>query len=221
MLIENYIEKEFITIKTHYDLFKILNIFEETNYDCLPVVENEKYMGLILEKDIFEIETVADDRHFSVSDLTKKHSILYSQTLFDACNMLFDKNIDVVPVVDENDNYLGVLTERNILKALAVCGQTRQNTVIDYEVNENDLHLSEFAYLVEENNAKIVTLSVIPNENSTKLTVLAKLDTANILPVVQSLERHGYTVNYTQTNSEENYSDLERNYENLMRYLSV
>ena len=52
MLIENYIDKEFVTIKTHYDLFKILDIFEGTNYDCLPVVENEKYIGLILEKDI-------------------------------------------------------------------------------------------------------------------------------------------------------------------------
>ena len=74
---------------------------------------------------------------------------------------------------------------------------------------------------VEENGAHIVSLSVIPDENSTNLTVMVKLDTANVAPVVQSLERHGYSVEYSRFHSQKEESDLQRNYNNLMVYLNV
>ena len=220
MLIEKYIDKEILTISPEFDIFKILDIFDNSELNCAPLVENGKYLGLVEEKTIFELQTDTDTP-FDVRNYAKNYSVQPGQSLFDACNVLFEQGIDIVPVVDEENNYMGVLTERSLLQAIAVCGENQQNGIIWYQVSSNDLHLSQMAYIVEENGAHIVSLSVLPDENSTNLTVMVKLDTANVAPVVQSLERHGYTVNYTQTNNEENYSDLERNYENLMRYLSV
>ncbi|MBO7542012.1 MAG: CBS domain-containing protein [Bacteroidales bacterium] len=220
MLIEKYIDKEFVTIQPEFDIFKILDIFDGCDYSSVPVVENGKYLGVIKEKDIFELQTDAETP-FDVRNYAKDYSVQPGQSLFDACNVLFEQGIDIVPVVDEENNYLGVLTERSLLQAVTVFGENQQNGIIWYQVSSNDLHLSQMAYIVEENGAHIVSLSVLPDENSTNLTVMVKLDTANVAPVVQSLERRGYSVEYSRFHSQKEESDLQRNYENLMRYLSV
>ncbi len=220
MLIEKYIDKEFVTIQPEFDIFKILDIFDGCDYSSVPVVENGKYLGVIKEKDIFELQTDAETP-FDVRNHAKDYSVQPGQSLFDACNVLFEQGIDIVPVVDEENNYMGVLTERSLLQAVAVCGENQQNGIIWYQVSSNDLHLSQMAYIVEENGAHIVSLSVIPDENSTNLTVMVKLDTANVAPVVQSLERHGYSVEYSRFHSQKEESDLQRNYNNLMVYLNV
>ena len=113
------------------------------------------------------------------------------QSLFDACNVLFEHDIDIVPVIDKDRNYFGVLTERCLLQTVTGFVENQQNGIIWYQVSRNDLHLSQMAYIVEENGAHIVSLSVIPEENSTNLTVMVKLDTANVAPVVQSLLDRG------------------------------
>jgi predicted transcriptional regulator len=220
MLIEKYIDKEFITIQPEFDIFKILDIFDGCDYSSVPVVENGKYLGVIKEKDIFELQTDAETP-FDVRNYAKNYSVQPGQSLFDACNVLFEQGIDIVPVVDEENNYMGVLTERSLLQAIAVCSENLQNGIIWYQVSSNDLHLSQMAYIVEENGAHIVSLSVIPDENSTNLTVMVKLDTDNVAPVVQSLERHGYSVEYSRFHSQKEESDLQRNYNNLMVYLNV
>lgn len=220
MLIEKYIDKEFITIQPEFDIFKILDIFDGCDYSSVPVVENGKYLGLVKEIDIFELQTDAETP-FDVRNYAKDYSVQPGQSLFDACNVLFEQGIDIVPVVDEENNYMGVLTERSLLQAIAVCSENLQNGIIWYQVSSNDLHLSQMAYIVEENGAHIVSLSVIPDENSTNLTVMVKLDTANVAPVVQSLERHGYSVEYSRFHSQKEESDLQRNYNNLMVYLNV
>ena len=220
MLIEKYIDKEFITIQPEFDIFKILDIFDGCDYSSVPVVENGKYLGLVKEIDIFELQTDAETP-FDVRNYAKDYSVQPGQSLFDACNVLFEQGIDIVPVIDEERNYLGVLTERSLLQAVTVFGENQQNGIIWYQVSSNDLHLSQMAYIVEENGAHIVSLSVIPDENSTNLTVMVKLDTANVAPVVQSLERHGYSVEYSRFHSQKEESDLQRNYNNLMVYLNV
>ena len=220
MLIEKYIDKEFVTIQPEFDIFKILDIFDGCDYSSVPVVENGKYLGVIKEKDIFELQTDAETP-FDVRNHAKDYSVQPGQSLFDACNVLFEQGIDIVPVIDEERNYLGVLTERSLLQAVAVCGENQQNGIIWYQVSSNDLHLSQMAYIVEENGAHIVSLSVLPDENSTNLTVMVKLDTSNVAPVVQSLERHGYSVEYSRFHSQKEESDLQRNYNNLMVYLNV
>lgn len=220
MLIEKYIDKEFITIQPEFDIFKILDIFDGCDYSSVPVVENGKYLGVIKKKDIFELQTDTDTP-FDVRNYAKNYSVQPGQSLFDACNVLFENKIDIVPVVDEENNYMGVLTERSLLQAVAVCNENQQNGIIWYQVSSNDLHLSQMAYIVEENGAHIVSLSVLPDENSTNLTVMVKLDTANVAPVVQSLERHGYSVEYSRFHSQKEESDLQRNYNNLMVYLNV
>ncbi|MBP5241777.1 MAG: CBS domain-containing protein, partial [Bacteroidales bacterium] len=209
-----------VTIQPEFDIFKILDIFDGCDYSSVPVVENGKYLGVIKEKDIFELQTDAETP-FDVRNYAKDYSVQPGQSLFDACNVLFEQGIDIVPVVDEENNYLGVLTERSLLQAVTVFGENQQNGIIWYQVSSNDLHLSQMAYIVEENGAHIVSLSVLPDENSTNLTVMVKLDTANVAPVVQSLERRGYSVEYSRFHSQKEESDLQRNYENLMRYLSV
>lgn len=220
MLIEKYIDKEKLTISPEYDIFKILDIFDNSELNCAPLVENGKYLGLVEEKTFFELETNADTP-FDVRAYAKDYYVLPGQSLFDACNVLFENDIDIVPVADEEKNYLGVLTVRSLLQAITVYNESQQNGIIWYSVSNTDLHLSQMAYIVEENGAHIVSLSVLPDEDSTNLTVMVKLDTANVAPVVQSLERHGYSVEYSRFHSQKEESDLQRNYNNLMVYLNV
>ena len=196
-----------------------LKLMEEGKISYFPVLDGNIYCGLISDLSLYELENL-EEKISDKKDLLKDIFIYNTQTIFEASNVILDNNLDILPVVDVNKRYLGVLTIATILKVYTMyTAANEQGDVLQLTINYNDLYISEISKIIEGEDAKIINLFVIPIKETTQLRVIIKLNKMGLCRVVKSLERYGYNVEYfTKIPIED---EMNKNYELLMKYLSI
>jgi CBS domain-containing protein len=95
------------------------------NIGGLPVVKNsilKQLVGIITQRDIrlarFAMNLESPNK--TVKDLMTPEPFVVKKdtTIKQALSLMFDKNIERLPVVNENDELIGLLLQTNILKLL-------------------------------------------------------------------------------------------------------
>ena len=159
-------------------------------------------------------ESAVDDLDFlNVSVLPDAH-------VLDVLKVMSENDLTVVPVVDEGNNYLGSITSADLLDYLAeMLGVTREGGIIVLQMLERDHSIQQIARIIEENNAKILSLSVIPASEG-NLEMHIKIDSPDLNPILQSLERFNYTV-LSKFQPAQFDNELRDRYDELMRYLNM
>lgn len=219
MIVENYISNHIIPLKIDDSFDFSLKLMEEGKVSYFPVLDGNIYCGLISDLSLYELENL-EEKISDKKDLLKDIFIYNTQTIFEASNVILDNNLDILPVVDVNKRYLGVLTIATILKVYTMyTAANEQGDVLQLTINYNDLYISEISKIIEGEDAKIINLFVIPIKETTQLRVIIKLNKMGLCRVVKSLERYGYNVEYfTKIPIED---EMNKNYELLMKYLSI
>ena len=219
MIVENYISNHIIPLKIDDSFDFSLKLMEEGKISYFPVLDGNIYCGLISDLSLYELENL-EEKISDKKDLLKDIFIYNTQTIFEASNVILDNNLDILPVVDVNKRYLGVLTIATILKVYTMyTAANEQGDVLQLTINYNDLYISEISKIIEGEDAKIINLFVIPIKETTQFRVIIKLNKMGLCRVVKSLERYGYNVEYfTKIPIED---EMNKNYELLMKYLSI
>jgi CBS domain-containing protein len=134
--------------------------------------------------------------------------------------VLEKNNLSVVPVLDEEKQYQGVITNRKLLYTIAKSAAIQSiGGVIVLKMNNNDYSLTEISNIVESNNTKILSSYVTSTPESTKMELTLKLNTSDIVSIVKDLERFDYLITASYKEDESDVDFLER-YEQLMRFLN-
>jgi len=198
---------------------KALDWMEEFKVCDIPVVNKGKYVGLIRESDILDRNNQEDK--ISTFKLDFRRPFAHqNQHLFELIGLIIDNNIDILPVVDDKEKYLGIITMKSILtyfsKAVSI---VNQGSIITLELNINDYSLSEIAKLVESDNAKILASFITSHPNSTKLEVTLKINKTEISRILHTFERFDYVVTASY-NESEYHQDLQNRYDEFMRFLN-
>ena len=127
----------------------------------------------------------------------------------------------MVPVIDDKENYVGIITSENLVQYLAgISAITEPGGIIVLELNVKDFVLSEIARIVESNDAKILSLYVSTYPESTKMEITIKLNITELKSLISTFERFNHTVKASFQESEY-FDDLKDNYDSLMKYLSI
>ncbi len=103
---ERFIVEDVVSISSHETLDYALFLMEKKGIDGLPVVEDGKVVGIISKKDI-----AAKHGRF-VRDVMTLEPITVQEnvTAEEALNLMFERRIDRLPVVDEGGNLTGIIT---------------------------------------------------------------------------------------------------------------
>ena len=146
--------------------------------------------------------------------------VLYNQHLFDIIEVLEKNNLSVVPVLDKDKQFQGVITSRKLLYTIANSAAIQSvGGVIVLQMNNNDYSMTEIANIIENNNTKILSSYVISKKDSTEMELTIKLNKSDINDVIRDLQRYDYNVKASFKENDPNTDFLER-YEQLMRYLN-
>ncbi len=198
---------------------KALDWMEEFKTSDLPVVENNKYVGLIGESEILDRNDI-DDKISDYNLAFKTPSIHEGKHMFEAVSLIVQHDVGVLPVVDSDEKYLGVITPRNILeyfsKAISV---SNAGSILTLEVNIKDYSLSEISRMVESDDANIMASFITSHADSTKLEVTLKINKTEISRILHTFERFNYTV-LASYNESEYHKDLQGKYDEFMRFLN-
>lgn len=121
------------TAKPQDSLRKVLNLLSEYKITGVPVVHNNRVVGIISESDIIKIMDVRNilDAHkdeIKLSELEKipaneamtKEVILINEKekITDASELMYKHRINRLPVVDDKNNLVGIITKEDIIKGI-------------------------------------------------------------------------------------------------------
>ncbi|MBL4649009.1 MAG: CBS domain-containing protein [Aureispira sp.] len=186
----------------------------------LPVVEDGKLLGILSEDEVLNFVdaeiTIRESRPVLLSKFvpTQKH-------LYDIMKLVVDFNLTVIPVLNDDGDYMGLITIENLLRKLADTGSiTQPGGVLVLEMAPRDYSLSEISRLIELENAMILSSFISSPYGTNTLELTLKLNKEDLKHIVATLERFGYDVKSSFYESE--FIDtLNDRYEGLMRYLDV
>lgn len=196
-----------------------LRIMEEHYLTELPLVADDNYLGLIQESDLLELEnhnvTLAAG-HFQ----NFKPAIIASAHPFEAIRLANEMNISVLPVVDNEQKYIGSVSKDTFLKYISEnSGISEPGGIIVLEILPRNYTLPEIARICENEDVTIMNLQVHPNERG-MLEVTIKVNRSSLDAVVSSFERHKYHV--TEVFGEKKHDDdMSDKYNLLMNYINM
>jgi len=187
----------------------------------LPIVNNEDFLGLISDKDIYDYN-MADEPIGNHSLSLFSPFVTYDQHLYEVIELASRLNLTVVPVLDHNNHYLGVITLNDLVHYFADFSALKEpGAVIVLDMNIHDYSLSQIAQIVESNDAKILSVCVSSHTASTKLEVTLKINRTDLSSIMQTFSRYNYIVKGTFMDEDDMNSFYENRYEMFMKYLSI
>lgn len=196
---------------------QLLNDYKLTH---LPVVAEEKYLGLVAEDDLLDLD---DDqiRLEALQDMLKPASVKENEHFLSAVNVSNAFETSVVPVISEDRELVGVITVTDLLKLLGTfSGASEIGGLIVMEMERSQFAISEISRIVESNDAHILHLNTTIQPETGMLTVTLHLNKKEIASIVNSFERYEYDVIY-YFGDEKFENEIHENYRHLMNYLDI
>ena len=197
-----------------------LSMMNDLKVSHLPIVNEDKLLGVISEEDIYEINEPGEQ--VGNHSLSLKNAFVYEwQHLFDVIKTAHRENLTLIPVLDKKDNYIGdILTVEIVFKLSEFFMLDKPGTVLILNMGINDYSLTEISNIVESNNAKILSSSIVSNPGTSIVDVVLKINTTELHSIIQTFERYNYQVK-TIFEEVSDTGDLKERYDMLMKYLNV
>lgn len=199
---------------------KAMQLITDYKLSHLPVVADDKYLGLISEDDLLDAEESKLPIQILEANFIKA-SVKENEHFLNAVNFSNLHESNVVPVVSDENEYAGVITSPDLLKALGdFSGATEIGGIIVMEMERSQFAISEISRIVESNDATILHLNTTVHADTGMLTVTLHLNKKEIAAIVSSFERYEYDVIY-YFGDEKFENEVHSNYRHLMNYLDI
>jgi acetoin utilization protein AcuB len=196
-----------------------LHLMAEYHVSHLPIVNNKHLLGLISEDDILSHDIFEPIGAYQLSLI--RNFVKDTDHLFEAMDVLSKNRLTLVPVIDKEENYQGVITAQDLLTFFADnYSFTEPGSLLVLEINSQDYYLSQISRIIESEDANILSVFITREPNSTHLLVTIKINRLDLSRVISALNRYDYTIRATY--SEVEYvDDLKERFDNFLSYLNV
>jgi len=199
---------------------RALITMHEYNVSQLAVINDDRYEGLVTMDDIINLKNLSKPLH-ELRINWRKPFVQHTAHIFDVMKAAVDFSVRVVPVVDNDNRYIGLISAESCLRAFAVLNSIGENgAIIEFETVLSNYSLSELGRMAEECEVAILCMYSHINSESGCIEVTLKLNTTEINSFVATLERHEYNVASVYNDVRYN-EELKDRYDALMRYLNV
>jgi len=120
ILLKHIAEKENLSVQSSAALQDLVCLMNINQKGVVVVLEDEKPIGILTERDIVEILYRGVKLDKKIHEFTKKNLVktIGDRTVGYALNLTLENNIRRVIVVDDSENFLGVVTQQDLLKYL-------------------------------------------------------------------------------------------------------
>lgn len=220
MIAQDFITDEIPPLKTSDTGLKALGWMDEFKVSHLPVVSGNEYLGLISDTEILDMNNAADELGNLKQPLIRPF-ILGHHHIYEAMKLISTLRLTVLPVISEEQHYLGVITLNHLMQNFArLAAVLEPGGIVVLELNTNDYSLSQIAQIIEGNDAKVLSLYITPHPDSTKMEVTLKINKQDLSGILQTFSRYNYTIKASFHQSEF-MEDLKNRYDSFMNYINM
>ncbi len=197
---------------------KALRWMDEFKVSHLPVLKNGNFVGLLSESDVLDKMDLVENLDKLFDHLPRPY-VFANAHIYEVLSKISEHKISVLPILDENEKYLGCTTVYHLLTIIANTGSIKESGgILVLEVNSVDYSMAQIAQIVESNNAKILSSYIMSSMDSNKLEITLKINLIDLSRIIRTFERYDYVIKASFQKSEED-DDIQYRYDALMNFL--
>ncbi|MBY5958133.1 CBS domain-containing protein [Membranicola marinus] len=218
MIAKQIISNNFKNVSISNTVDEALKILDGNKTRHLPLIKSKAFLTIV-DEDTLRISQPGT----TLRELTKKGVRVFVRAqdhMLEAAKKMANEGLTIMPVLDEEDTYLGVITiEKLYEEIISTYDLGSEGSLLVLEVPQQDFYLSEMIRILEMEKVHIFSV-LVSTGNYPVIEITLKTDIKDINTVLQTLERYSYKVKaYYEDDS---YShQLKDRYESLMSYLNV
>ena len=216
--INDYITNDYKAINSQETIAEVQDFFAEVSYSHFSVIDEGIYIGCIAADDIetFDADKKVSDYKYTLEGFFARKNMIWLDVL-----EVFAKNhTNVVPVLDDENNYTGYYELEDIVKFFHETPFLKeQGGIIIIEKSILDYSMSQITQIVESNNGKLLGLFV-SEANVDKIQITLKIALGGMNEIIQTFRRYNYEI--ISEHQEDNYlNNLKERSEYLDKYLNM
>lgn len=216
--INDYITNDYKAIESQETIADVQDFFVDVSFSHFPVLNEGTYIGCIASDDVetFDSDKKVADYNYALERFFTRKNMIWLDVL-----EVFAKNhTNIVPVLDENNSYLGYYELEDIVKFFHETPFLKeQGGIIVVQKNISEYSMSQITQIVESNNGKLLGLFV-SEANLEKIQVTIKIAIGSMNDIIQTFRRYNYEI--ISEHHEDNYlNSLKERSEYLDKYLNI
>lgn len=216
--ITNYITNDLRAIDSQETIAAIQDFFGDLNFSHFPVLEDGIFIGSIAADDVetFDTDKKAIDYKYTLERFFARNSMIWLDVL-----EVFAKNhTNTVPVLDENNTYVGYYEMEDIMKFFHETPFLKeQGGIIIVQKGILDYSMSEITQIVESNNGKVLGC-FISEADLENVQVTVKIGLGPMNEIIQTYRRYNYEI--ISEHQEDAYiNSLKERSDYLDKYLNI
>lgn len=216
--ITDYITNDYKAIDSEETIVDVQDFFVDVSFSHFPVLSEGTYIGSIAADDIetFDGNKKVADYKYAFEGVYVRDTMIW----LDVLEVFARSHANVVPVLDQNNTYLGYYELEDIIKFFHETPFLKeQGGIIVVEKNTIDYSMSQIAQIVESNNGKLLGLFV-SQAMPEKIQITIKIALGAMNDIIQSLRRYNYEI--ISEHQEDNYlNTLKERSDYLDKYLNI
>jgi acetoin utilization protein AcuB len=183
MFVSKWMSPKVVTIDKNASLGDAIRLMKQHRIRRLPVVSKGKLVGIVSDRDlkgalpshatsldVWELHGLLDQ--LKISDIMTKTVVTTrpNSTIERVAQVMLEKKIEGLPVLDDKGDLVGIVTEGDIFRALTeVTGVTRKSTRISLVIPDRPGSIMEVADVVRARGGRIFSIltthAKVPNGN--------------------------------------------------------
>ena len=216
--ITNYITNDFRAIDSQETIALIQDFFADVNFSHFPVLEDGIFIGSIASDDIetFDTDKKAIDYKYTLERFFARKSMMWLDVL-----EVFAKNhTNTVPVIDENNTYIGYYEMEDIMKFFQETPFLKeQGGIIIVQKGLLDYSMGQVTQIIESNNGKILGC-FISEADLENVQITVKIGVGPMNEIIQTFRRYNYEI--ISEHQEDAYiNSLKERSDYLDKYLNI
>lgn len=210
MFVSRSMSRKVVTVVKETTVLEAQSLMQRKKIRHLPVVDGEnRLVGIVTDRDIRSalpydlVKGTADSRardkyaHLKVGDIMSTDLLPVSptHTLQDALLLLEKKKVGSLPVVDDDNRVVGVLSVRDLMRAfINVLGIGQPGTLLCILTEEKVGQLKKIVDIIAEENISCGSILVARHWEEGKRAVFPYLLSNNVTRVKKRLQEIGFTL---------------------------
>jgi acetoin utilization protein AcuB len=196
MLVGEHMTTSVVCIDPSATVGEARSLMEQHDIRHLPVTEKGRLIGIVARSDLQWPAAAKPPRELAVAEVMSEHVIAVTPrtTIESAASLMLANKIGALPVVDDEEQLVGILTESDILSVfLEVMGVGSGAKRIEIRLPDRPGELAPAVRRIGELGVNIVSVVSAAEHNGYRSLVL-RLATDDLEPVLTALADAGVEV---------------------------
>ncbi len=197
MKVAEWMVKNPIVVTLDQRVQDCVDLMREHSIRHLPVVENQKLIGLVTESDLREVflASLVEDLTIEGVMITEPLTVTPDTEIEDAAKLIYYHKIGGLPVVDDYSEVVGILTVADLVEAfIELMGLLKSSSRIDVILGDDPEAFERVSGLIRSNGGEVISVGISGKDLGAERTYFFRLEKCDVDTIARALQEAGFEV---------------------------